>query len=451
MLLLRMVIEPSGNVGIGTISPDTLLEIRKDTSSGSYGAYPTLSIRNDNATGYGAIHFQEGSTQRARIEVSNNSGSPYLGLHIGSSTDGIRINSSGNVGIGNTSPTSNLTIGSTQSDGLEFTYDSTNTYRNRIANYWNSSTDTRMDFEIGRTGGVAPTTVLSVGYNSNVGIGTTSPSLKFDLSSSNSFGLPGTSGTTPVGFARIGYNDRNTSPSSKLSVGNGSASTFVTINNPSSGDISSGYNINWGSTTGTSLYSNPADNTTTLLSNGDINFRANNGNRLIIKAGGQVGIGISNPQTNGIFSVSCNLSAAFMGHFSNVNGSGYGLGLNTSSGNAVFFYHSFSNVGSITTTSTYTSYATTSDVRLKENIVDAPSASEDIDAIQVRSFDWKADGSHQKYGMVAQELAEVLPSAVNVPEEENRMQSVDYSKLVPMLVKEVQSLRARVAELEGEK
>ena len=82
----------------------------------------------------------------------------------------------GNVGIGNVSPTSNLTIGSAQSDGLEFTYDSSNTYRNRIVNYWNSSTDTRMDFEIGPTGNVAPTAIMSVGYGGNVGIGTTSPS-----------------------------------------------------------------------------------------------------------------------------------------------------------------------------------------------------------------------------------------------------------------------------------
>ena len=85
------------------------------------------------------------------------------------------LDTSGNVGIGNSSPTSNLTIGSTQNDGLEFTYDATNAYRNKITNYWNSSADTRMDFDIGRSGGVAPVTVMSVGYNSNVGIGTTSP------------------------------------------------------------------------------------------------------------------------------------------------------------------------------------------------------------------------------------------------------------------------------------
>ena len=96
-----------------------------------------------------------------------------------------------------------------------------------------------------------------------------------------------------------------------------------------------------------------------------------------------------------------------------------------------------------------TQYVTSSDYRLKENIVDAPSASDDIDAIQVRSFDWKADGSHQKYGMVAQELNTVAPDAVSAPEDPEEMMGVDYSKLVPMLVKEIQSLRARVAQLEG--
>ena len=107
-------------------------------------------------------------------------------------------------------------------------------------------------------------------------------------------------------------------------------------------------------------------------------------------------------------------------------------------------------VGTIQTNGSATSYNTSSDQRLKSNIVDAPSASDDIDAIQVRSFDWKADGSHQKYGMVAQELVTVAPSAVSQPEDPEEMMGVDYSKLVPMLVKEVQQLRARVAQLEGD-
>ena len=115
----------------------------------------------------------------------------------------------------------------------------------------------------------------------------------------------------------------------------------------------------------------------------------------------------------------------------------------------VFSYNS-GTIGSITQSgTTAVLYNTTSDQRLKHNIVDSPSASADIDAIQVRSFDWKADGEHQKYGMVAQELLEVAPSAVSAPEDSEEMMGVDYSKLVPMLIKEVQSLRARVAQLES--
>ncbi len=123
---------------------------------------------------------------------------------------------------------------------------------------------------------------------------------------------------------------------------------------------------------------------------------------------------------------------------------------NTSGDSYVRFGYSTNTIGSITQNgTTAVLYNTSSDQRLKSSIVDAPSASDDIDAIQVRSFDWKADGSHQKYGMVAQELQSVAPEAVSTPEDPNDMMGVDYSKLVPMLVKEIQSLRARVQQLEN--
>ena len=67
----------------------------------------------------------------------------------------------------------------------------------------------------------------------------------------------------------------------------------------------------------------------------------------------------------------------------------------------------------------------------------------------MRKFDWKADGSHQRYGFVAQELLEVAPEAVTNLLDPEEMMGVDYSKLVPMLVKEIQSLRARMAQMEG--
>jgi hypothetical protein len=120
------------------------------------------------------------------------------------------------------------------------------------------------------------------------------------------------------------------------------------------------------------------------------------------------------------------------------------------------FYHYFVDagntaiIGSISNNgNTGVLYNIVSDARLKHDIVDAPEASSIIDALQVRSFKWNADNSEHRYGFIAQELADVAPEAVSQPADPDATMGVDYSKLVPMLVKELQSLRARVAELEG--
>ena len=126
------------------------------------------------------------------------------------------------------------------------------------------------------------------------------------------------------------------------------------------------------------------------------------------------------------------------------------LGTTVTSTEAVArFYNPNGAIGSISLSGSTTSYNTSSDQRLKENIADADDAGSKIDAIQVRKFDWKVDGSHQDYGMVAQELQAVAPSAVSAPEDSDEMMGVDYSKLVPMMLKEIQSLRARIAALES--
>jgi hypothetical protein len=114
------------------------------------------------------------------------------------------------------------------------------------------------------------------------------------------------------------------------------------------------------------------------------------------------------------------------------------------------FLFNGSSIGSITQSgTTAVLFNTSSDQRLKENIADADDAGSKVDAIQVRQFDWKADGSHQDYGMIAQELQAVAPEAVSGDANSEEMMGVDYSKLVPMLIKEIQSLRNRVSELEG--
>ena len=126
---------------------------------------------------------------------------------------------------------------------------------------------------------------------------------------------------------------------------------------------------------------------------------------------------------------------------------GMGHATGTASGNAYMtFAYNGTGIGSITQSgTTAVLYNVTSDQRLKENIVDAPEFGSVIDSIKVRSYDWKADGNHQRAGFVAQELVTVAPEAVHQPADPEEMMAVDYSKLVPMLVKEIQSLRKRLA------
>ena len=114
-----------------------------------------------------------------------------------------------------------------------------------------------------------------------------------------------------------------------------------------------------------------------------------------------------------------------------------------------FYYGASTIVGSITTNGTTTSYNTTSDSRLKENVEPAGASGALVDAIEIVQFDWISDQSHQRFGVIAQDLLAVFPEAVHAPADEEQMMAVDYSKLVPLLVAEVQALRARVAALEA--
>lgn len=126
---------------------------------------------------------------------------------------------------------------------------------------------------------------------------------------------------------------------------------------------------------------------------------------------------------------------------------------------AEFYFGSGTSVGSITTNGTTTSFNTTSDGRLKQNVVDAGDPGSVLDAIRVRRFQWP-DGSWCDFGFVAQELVTVAPDAVRVGDDGplvagtvqqpgSDLWGVDPSKLVAMLVAELQRVRARLAALEA--
>ena len=115
-------------------------------------------------------------------------------------------------------------------------------------------------------------------------------------------------------------------------------------------------------------------------------------------------------------------------------------------------YDSGSRIGSITVTNaTSVAFNTTSDERLKENIVDASSKLELVKDIQVREFDWKKDGRHQ-VGFIAQELNNLVPEAVTEGGEDvtENPWGVDYGKLTPYLVKAIQEQQTQIEALQSE-
>ena len=180
-----------------------------------------------------------------------------------------------------------------------------------------------------------------------------------------------------------------------------------------------------------------------VVSADPLTFRTSNVEAMRIDSSGNLLVG-----TTSITAPTTGFTAGFSGSYAYTqiaHPTGTGSGATYSN----FLYNSAS-IGSITQSgTTAVLYNTTSDQRLKENIQDADSASSLIDSLQVRKFDWKSDNSHQRYGFVAQELVTVAPEAVHQPADEEEMMAVDYSKLVPMLVKEIQSLRKRLAALEA--
>jgi hypothetical protein len=118
---------------------------------------------------------------------------------------------------------------------------------------------------------------------------------------------------------------------------------------------------------------------------------------------------------------------------------------------ATFVYNT-TQIGSITQNGTTgVLYNTTSDLRLKENIAPSNDAGSLVDSIQIVQHDWKV-GGHVRYGVIAQDLHAIAPEAVKQGDNNQEIENpwgVDYSKLVPMLIKEIQSLRTRVATLEN--
>lgn len=91
---------------------------------------------------------------------------------------------------------------------------------------------------------------------------------------------------------------------------------------------------------------------------------------------------------------------------------------------------------------TATDFNSTSDINLKENIQTVENPLETIQSLRGVSFDWKESGK-KSYGVIAQELQEVLPELIGGGE----IKSVNYNGLIGVLIEAVKELSAEVEEL----
>jgi hypothetical protein len=82
---------------------------------------------------------------------------------------------------------------------------------------------------------------------------------------------------------------------------------------------------------------------------------------------------------------------------------------------------------------------TTSDGRLKENIVGLPYGLDAVRRLRPVAFTWKDGLDDQRHhGLIAQEVADVLPDLVMAGDDPDRTLSMNYAEIVPVLVKAIQ-------------
>jgi hypothetical protein len=398
----RARIDSSGNVGIGTSTINNRLEV-----SGRVRASTGLIAVDNLWLGSGEFYLgaENGTTDDTWRMYPSSGNLIYASRKSGTWTERMRIDGSGNVGIGTTNPgadldvvktTAGYVIGRWQNNdqgSSSFAMLTVNAY----GNSWGmrmgtiAANSNRLDFVEDANGARTPR--LSIAVGGNVGIGTTSPS--------------------------------NT-----LQVANGSASQ-----------------MRLSEQTLTYYYDFGRDNSDGFFSiNGNqglgYKWKTAGAERMRLDGSGNLLVGT----TSGSYKVTIQES-----------GSG-GISLITASSAATMirFQTSSGLAGYIDSTGTSTNYATSSDYRLKENLVPLSGSGDFIDALKPKSGTWKADGS-KFVGFIAHEFAEVCPSAVKGEKDavdENgeplyQGMQASTSEVIANLVAELQSLRQRVATLES--
>ena len=195
---------------------------------------------------------------------------------------------------------------------------------------------------------------------------------------------------------------------------------------------------------------------------GFIAFASTAPNQFLIRASGGVGIGTNSPST--ALEVDGTVTAtAFVGDGSgltNLPTSGDGHSLDAADGDPgdALFVDNEGNVGIGTTnptatlhvngTALATAHTTPSSRRWKQNIAPIDRALEKVLSMRGVSYDWMSDGRHD-IGLIAEEVGEVIPEIVVFEENGRDAKSVDYARLVAVLIEAVKAQQEEIDELKA--
>ena len=352
-----------------------------------------------------------------------------LEFSTGNNSEAMRIDSSGNVGIGTSSPdykteiefvasnhTTGLSITNSQAGGfgsaLYFTSERSDNnahvnaarIRTEGASSWNSdsTTESHLIFETCNNNSLAEK--MRINNAGNIGIGTTGAEKRLHITDS-------------------------TQANQSIRFGNPSATPYGEINYDSSG-FEHLYITAKGTTTG---FGNIVFNTGATPSEaGRINAKGN----FII------GTTVSNP-------VSIADTRLVVELDSSTSGIAVGADGLVDTRAVMTFYNDNGTVGSITTNGSATAFNTSSDYRLKENVDYTWDATTRLKQLKPARFNFIADKDTTLDGFLAHEVQDIVPEAITGEKDGTEMQGIDQSKLVPLLVKTIQELEARITALES--